>query len=81
MAKLDKRTTTTPIKIPAAQPSKPLNRDWADRATYRALTGSGGDGGGFSDLDGFTGEGLDEDINEPPPWAVEQPSGARKKKS
>jgi hypothetical protein len=51
-------------------PSKPpLNRDWADRATYRSLTGSGGDGGGFSDLGGYT-DGLDVEILEDAPWSV-----------
>lgn len=77
-AKLSTQITSRPQTDDT--PPTPLLNGWEDdRELYTSVTGVGGDGGGFSDLDGFTG-GLDEDINEPPPWANDPPLPRKKAK-
>jgi hypothetical protein len=67
MPKLSNNRPRLENEVPS---TPPLSREWADRALYRSLIGSGGgDGGGFSELGGYT-DGLDVDILEDPPWSA-----------
>jgi hypothetical protein len=67
---MSKHSDNRPLPENETPSKQPISRNWADRALYRSLIGSGGgDGGGFSDLGGYT-DGLDVEILEDPPWSV-----------
>lgn len=65
MAKKAKRVPPT-----GEQDSGPSMRGLVDIAEYRRMTGEGDNGGGFSDLGGFTDD-LDLEFNDPPPWLTD----------
>jgi hypothetical protein len=58
------------IRPETEAPPAPLRREWeGHRTSYLVVTGVGGEGGGFSDLGGYT-DGLDLELLEDAPWSM-----------